>query len=740
MKSFVVMTYYQLMHAVAFTLELGKKTNLYFAPTYLNIEEDFLDKIRQTGVFNEVIGLYQDSFIVPYIEELKAIKEEGSEAVDEIGTGIFEKYLEPHYASLFQHADFNDDIYVYNDFQWHYYYIVKHFKSIIGVEDGYQSIKQQLKIHRFKGNYKLVEPFLEKYYPVPLYRHEKVKKIITSCDFPDIDQYYRDRFQIIDFKQLVRNNKSDFLEAMLSVFSLEELQIEDNSVLILGTPIARAKYCNAIQGYLFYQKIIRDELNKNEETHIYIKPHPADTLDYCLFESERVTVLDKKFPIELLEYRGDLFEKAISLGSTAIMDTVCKQNVLLYQGTGAITDIKKYIKTVIGNDKLVFNVYIKVESITEETYINIISYLKAYQNIDLNINILVRKELKEKFAEFCQITLVKKEIALYKARYKHSNYRAYFQGQIKQLKQLEKGIPKGVSYKVRVVESFDEEIVYQTVISKDNFDYMLVTNSNNLGSAILAKCVKALKDDTVLGYTFLNYTHMDKSIKQKTFLGNGAVGCCYTNTYENRILHKKIFAEIPETCGQCCRLDLAMSLNHERIKRRASMTMYLSSIGYRIITDGRSYYLDNVEQLIAEQNKYSFSNETLSSFIALQVKEYYNWINLHTPKLVTKLLWDFVESINTTAVMKQMILQQCMECFMWEKQVRQTKRLCQDEEVYDYSRKIIDELLQSGLIGWLTEWSNYRKKTKKRIDNLKKRVKGKLKRCRKKYKLLIKHN
>ena len=102
MKSFVVLTYYQLMHAVACALTLKEKANLYFSQNYLDISEDFLERIRETGLFYKVVGLSQKEYVVPFTEELKKTKGMSEEEIDAIGNSIFEKYLEPHYAELFK--------------------------------------------------------------------------------------------------------------------------------------------------------------------------------------------------------------------------------------------------------------------------------------------------------------------------------------------------------------------------------------------------------------------------------------------------------------------------------------------------------------------------------------------------------------------------------------------------------------------------------------------------------------
>ena len=71
MKSFVVMTYYQLMHSVAMALTLDEKPNLYFSMNYMNIKEELLERIRETGVFQNVVGITGRGELAAFLAELK---------------------------------------------------------------------------------------------------------------------------------------------------------------------------------------------------------------------------------------------------------------------------------------------------------------------------------------------------------------------------------------------------------------------------------------------------------------------------------------------------------------------------------------------------------------------------------------------------------------------------------------------------------------------------------------------
>jgi hypothetical protein len=301
MKSFLVQTYYQLMHSIATALTLDEKPILYVTLAYLDLDEDFLELIRETGVFSLVKGINKRTDDRRFRIELRKTRGADESVIDELGNSLFETYLEPHYAEMFRDADKDDDIYVYNDFQLNYYYIQKHFKSIIGLEDGYKVLPQYIGAHKFRGDMVLLEPFIEKgYYPGPLYTSPNVTKIICNSAYEDVklDDYYREKMVVWDYMDIIELNKEKFKEAVLHIFRLDKIDIKENSVLILGQCLDRVKYCDSVTNYMLMRKMIRSELEKGY--NVYFKPHPAEVNDARIYLDEGVTLLSQAFPVEIL--------------------------------------------------------------------------------------------------------------------------------------------------------------------------------------------------------------------------------------------------------------------------------------------------------------------------------------------------------------------------------------------------------------------------------------------------------
>lgn len=729
MKSFVIMTYYQLMHAVAYTLELKEKANLYFSESYLGIGEDFLDKIRKTGVFNKVIGLSQDEYVVPYVEELKKANKLSSEEIDKIGNSIFEKYLEPHYEKLFVDADFEDEIFVYNDFQRHYYYIAKHFKKIIGIEDGYKSLEQQTKIHKFKGHYKLVEPFLGKYYPEPLYRFEKIEKIISSSYFEDIDDYYKKRLEVLDFNELVEKNQEVFVQVMLQIFDLQELEIEPNSTLILGTPLSRAKYCNSVQNYLFFRKLISTELNNlGDNEKIYIKPHPADTLDYHLITDDRVVVLPGDFPIEILEYKDVRFAKTISVGSTAVVDKLSENNELLYQGDGSIKDIKRFIKFFIQEEQLTLNIYIKVTGLTSEEFINIYSYLKKFRDLKINIKLLVPEDRFVEYQNYYSSTNLCIQIKDYYENNKNSLYKNFHKKEIDKLGDscLQNKYESKVEF--LALKSFDDVDIYNDLIKFDTCDYFLLLDSKNMGAYVLQKIVSALRKEIAYGYIFLNYTYVSELSEKRIFLESGETEGFYTNSLWNRLLNRKLFDDFSgETLF---RSDLGKILHNksEKIIVRAILFLHLGVEQYIQITDGELHYNKLLQEVIELSKKSRWSKEEELGYMSVVLSEFVNWNKICRPKQQNGSLTKFVDKLQIPIEEKFKIITVYCEALMSKNRIEQNRMIYNDIMIYDY---YIHEI--NALINDETMEKKKQQKERKGFTKFRSRVLKKLKRIIKLY-------
>lgn len=616
MKSFVVMTFYQLMHATAMTLELKEKTNLFFISNYLGVDEVFLDRVRDTGLFNSVVRLDQEENMGPYHAAMEKTEGMSPKEIDKIGNSIFEKYLEPYYSKKFANADFNDDIYVYNDFQRPYYFISKHFKTIIGVEDGYGSLSQQMKVHHFKGRYAWVVPFLGKYYPEPLYKNPKITKIISSRTFGDLPEYYQKKLEVLDFKDLMEKNKDDFIKAQLKIFNLENIEIKDGGILILSTPLSRGKFCDSIDNFILYKKLIEEE--KANGRKIFIKPHPADVaVDYKLYEDEQVTVLPRQFPIELLEYQGVKFSKSISFGSTAIVDNLCDESVIMYQGNNKPDDIKAFIQDYVQNEFITLNVYVMLTDKLSEQCLNV-RMPKGIERIKLNVTFIASEDKKENYSK---------------------------------------------AHNFKFVDNMEELEIYKNVISKDEFDYFILIDGRNFGTAFMEYLCSVPEKKVQFCTTFFNYTYDGKyDDSRRVLLGSGQVSEAFSSQLRNRLWHRSISKYVDIECQDS--IGEALFERRDSVIHRAKLLLYVDNRQYFKIDDGDSYFREKLKELQEEDKEES----AIARGTALLMKEYYDWATIMSPRSVKGLLKKYLEDSTLSDSIKAKAESEMLEQLLKEQQ------------------------------------------------------------------------
>ena len=83
MKSIVVMTFYQMMHAIAMAMSFEEKPNLFFCMEFLNPDESLIERIGETGIFNTVTGITRRGEFRSLVKEMRKTKEYEDEELDE---------------------------------------------------------------------------------------------------------------------------------------------------------------------------------------------------------------------------------------------------------------------------------------------------------------------------------------------------------------------------------------------------------------------------------------------------------------------------------------------------------------------------------------------------------------------------------------------------------------------------------------------------------------------------------
>jgi len=481
MKSFVVMTYYHFMHATAMALNMDEKPNLYFAVNYLNIDEDIIQRIRETEIFNSVTVLDHSGFVKQVSVKLEATKNLDKDGIDEIGSSIFEEYLEPYYAEKMANADMEDEIFVYNDFQFYYYYVSKHFKHVVGVEDGYRVLEQQTRVHKFKGVYVRLLDFIEAgYYPRPLWRHPNVDYIISSCEFDDIDPYYTKRMKVMDFYDLIEQNRESFVNALKYIFDVDMGFAAENASILIGQPLDRCQYCTPLDYYLFNRKLIEE----SDSASLVVKPHPAERLDFTLFEDKGVTVINKSFPIEVLNYCDVTFEEGISFDSTSLRTLKCikKSKRVLDVERPSFRQVKGAVQRSIEGQQLTVCVVVKINGINYDSYVNAYTYFTRNKKVRYEVILAIGESLDESAEDYYEQARFKRNLRVYLSSGNKSGARKI---EVKELLKGKRILKENTGFHMMRAPLDDEGLLRYAAKYAPNADYFFCTDASNLGLMIV---------------------------------------------------------------------------------------------------------------------------------------------------------------------------------------------------------------------------------------------------------------
>jgi len=340
MDNYIVMTYYQLMVAIAFTLKSKRKSRLFVLTDYLSMNPELESAIKDVELFEEVRFFSERLHVNDFYTQVKSLSEPHPRKISKLLYTIFD----PLYSDVFQNCQKSEKLYLFNELQHYYYYLERLFNRIIKVEDGYDSFAQELKIHKLTGERAKLYKIVGKGFPVIKSKSEKISKIIISRDNEEIPDEYRPLIEIIDTQELFQDRDLGFGEVILKIFKLDQCVFKDSSIIILTQPLARASYCNRKEQYLIYQLQCEKYY---KDYNIYIKPHPADKLNYNLLSKYGAEILPKDFPIELLNFKDVEFDLGVTFGSTSMeIAKYIKDKVVLFEHDENFTrsDVKKYIK------------------------------------------------------------------------------------------------------------------------------------------------------------------------------------------------------------------------------------------------------------------------------------------------------------------------------------------------------------------------------------------------------------
>ncbi|MFV0379755.1 MAG: glycosyltransferase family 52 [Anaerorhabdus sp.] len=377
MDNYVVITHYQLLHAICMSLNSRKPTRLYVYSGYLKFSQRKLNNIAGKYNIKEVIVFKDSQIQQSFFEELTK------------GPEVFEMILAPHFKKIFQSIKKDEDIYIYNELQLSYYYLGTRFNNLIKVEDGYNSFFQERHIHKLVGPFSLLAPYVGKEFPK--FQGTNSKKVIISSlsdsQKTELNEDILEKIEVIDFLNLKEKERKKIEELLKLIYSFPKIKT-NNNLLVLTQPLANKGYCAPHEQMLFYKEIVDRNIDKYE--YIYVKKHPVDTYTYSFLENVKVKILESDFPAEIFEYSDIVFDKVISLGSTTSENIAFKEIEQIYTKKKVKRlDVEYCINKYISNTKFEVNVYLlenskSIEQIELKNYIINIINVKTIDEIDNN--------------------------------------------------------------------------------------------------------------------------------------------------------------------------------------------------------------------------------------------------------------------------------------------------------------------------------------------------------------------
>ena len=706
MKIFIVYTYYQLMHAMAMTLTFDEPVALVFIKSYMKPSELILERIRETGLFCSVIGTDDPGQWKDFYSVLKETEGLTPEEIDRIGSSIFEKYLTPYYEKKLEGVDKESEIYIYNDFQWIYYYVANHFENIVGVEDGYKSLYQQMSCQFLKGNHIYKGPFIEKgYYPQPLYKDPKIKRIISSCDFEELSEYYKERLEVIDFAELVKSNEAEFRSALSYIFQIDKNPVGHSAALVLGQPLEKKYYCDAVELYLLDRKMIRQEQQRCEK--VFYKPHPGSTnFDPIILADPNTYILPKEFPIEVLNYSGYQFEHGVTFGSTGLDLCTCvkeKQHVLNCR-IDSMEDIKQSIKSYVEGEKLNIQFLLITPVLSLESYVNMLSFVIDHPYISSSVKILVREKIYTSAKKFYSLERKNDVIE------KYMDQRVDYKEQLMWIKELTQLKQKNVdSFDIEIVpcKSFSvTELLYNHMRQLDEIDYVMIVDMHNLGFKPVKQIIKRLEKNLTTGISFQTWTSTDNQLDQSTkvYLSSGKIGSYFSDRIINRLWHTNILRELVGCESKYKWIDI-INNHRDGMISRVSNPLYINCDELIMIDDGEEYYEQKINSILESSVRKSAENslkndESTKKKIALTITDYIDWLCLKKTNgdIVAKHINSLLEKSVLSDSQKIEVMLDLAAGLLEDKNKLYSLTGFKDNDFNQYSKKAVKTLAKRGVL------------------------------------------
>lgn len=330
---YIVFTHYHIITAITYVLDRKVPSRLFIAKGYNSISNVLIARLKRTGLFDDVIEFDGSSGVTQLYEGLMQRPKDAY--------AVIPSCLNIPYRNVFSMCDFErDTVFFVSDTLPYWYYVEKSFKNIVKLEDAYNSFKRELEPMKIWGKWSCITPYIGKYYPEDCFRSDNIRKIIISQEIDGLPDKLRKKVVIKDTKLLIDKHKDEIGRILVGLYDFDIKNLNENTVMVLTQPLAQYGYCTRKEQKVLYKRICKRYNNKN----IVIKPHPADKMNYTALGM----VLNRAFPIEVLNFTDVRIDTVITFGSSAI-DTVefAKNKIALFPLSGfEFDDVTRAIKKI----------------------------------------------------------------------------------------------------------------------------------------------------------------------------------------------------------------------------------------------------------------------------------------------------------------------------------------------------------------------------------------------------------
>ena len=221
--------------------------------------------------------------------------------------------------------------------------IIKSSSFFCLIEDGLSNYERPNLVLKSLENSKIKQILFKiGLYQPPYGISDAVKKIYMTSLQP-IPIAIKDKVECINISEIWNSLSNSRREEIISFF-LDKISIpqSDSQCLIITQCWSEYNIMTESQKIDIYQKIVEKVKRSNRYDNIVLKTHPAETTDYSLYFTNVIIIKDP-IPIQILELLGYKFNTMVTVNSTAIYSSECKDKILLLDGNVDDSELYKHL-------------------------------------------------------------------------------------------------------------------------------------------------------------------------------------------------------------------------------------------------------------------------------------------------------------------------------------------------------------------------------------------------------------